>query len=156
MPLIMQRFIDYILKNKEWIFSGIGVLIFSAIVLLMKRMLNWIPSRAELKERKSKRREYMNKILEEIRDERSHFERIKNGKHIGLTGTKRKATLEYSFDDIRGELLKLKDERRYRKMISTMLPIIDGRNVNDPRDEIVKLEPMLDTLEEKLRKEIEP
>ena len=36
----MQRFLDYILKNKEWLFSGVGIFVISGISLLFRWMLS--------------------------------------------------------------------------------------------------------------------
>jgi|GEM_PF-7013836 len=43
--LNMPAIVDYIAKNKEWIFSGIGVLIISALVLFVRNVLNKSRSR---------------------------------------------------------------------------------------------------------------
>jgi len=38
--LTMPPIVDYIVKNKEWIFSGIGVLIISALILFTRNLIN--------------------------------------------------------------------------------------------------------------------
>jgi hypothetical protein len=43
----MQPIIDYILKNKEWIFSGVGIFALSGMYLVFRRLLFWNTSRTD-------------------------------------------------------------------------------------------------------------
>src|ERR687884_2234370 len=128
----MRAIIDYILKNKEWIFSGIGVLIISGLLLLIRYTFRRLPSRSYFVKRNENRKIFVGGILREIKEERQHFERIKKGKHLNLTGTTRPAVLKYSFDDIKGMVRRLEDERQYKKLVIPILQLINDRDMDNP------------------------
>lgn len=38
----MDIFINYLIKNKEWIFSGLGIFVIGGIISLIKILINYI------------------------------------------------------------------------------------------------------------------
>lgn len=149
----MRALIESVLKNKELIITSLIALILGGPPLFMKLAAGRRSSRARLMKEKEKRNVFLAVILKEIRDERTHFKRIKNGESLRLTGLKRKALVEFPFEDIKREVQKLAKERRYRTLCSRILLAVDNRNVVDPRESITELERLLDGLENKIETE---
>lgn len=148
----MLKIIEYITENKEWIFSGIGVFFLTGLFILLRKAFRW-RERPISKDDKQHRKIFVEQIIKEIGLERRHLDRIKKEEHLLLAGSARAAVLNYSFDDIRREANKLVAERRYRSLVSTIVQIIDDRNIDDPREAVKDLEPLLDKLGDKLERE---
>ena len=104
----------------------------------------------------SQRIKYLTDRLNKIKFEHQRFDQIKDGQHLIPTvrGTPRVSLLEIPFDDIRERVAALSAERRYKRLATRIIPLIDNRDRDDPVEAVRAIDPLLRRFERKVEKEI--